>query len=796
MKKRIFSNLLVLILFLGLARPALAADTAATMQLSSTEGTVKVSNASGRSLSLRDDMRLYSGYQVETSAKSYAWINLDSTKLIKLDASTKVEIRKSGKKLEVLLKSGNLYGDVSKPLEADETLDIRTSTAIVGIRGTKFSVTQAPEQQDTASRWTTQVQVYEGTVAVKAQQETPEAAPAIVTTTITAGTQLVVHPGTEETAVFTETPLSDGNVSGCAAVELAKDPDTLDQLGIDLSPEDAQELLSQDQADAEQKQAAAEDAQTGLETDAAPNVVWETGRAPTPSGGGNNTSRPDPAPDPDPDPTPDPTPDPEPEPDPTPDPTPSPTYTVTFDPGGGMWGSDTASKTLTTNTAGKLSASDIPADPTLTGFVFDGWYIASTAAAGNTKVDPSGYTFTADTTLSAQWLSATVQVDQELVNNSQEAAQQKIQALLNNAACTQVTVELTEYTISYEGIDTSVRTLYLKDALTVPQGKELVMNCYFQVGSNDSYSDKAQEPDGRARAAGTIAVNGTLTVNNGMSLCTGSGVGVSAVTIGSTGTLIDHTSGTNDIIGNVDNRGTLQIAGTWQLSSGSTPTTFTNSGTVENQGTISNLACTFTNSGSITSGSISNSSTFTNETGGTLNINNEFTNDGTFTNNGTVETGTASSSANSGTLQLTAGSTFTSNGSFSNEGSIFMTASDESPSFFRQEYEKFNNQANGNIQIGTFCQFELNAGRYTHTNAGTISNAGTITVASLNSFTNTGTITNETGGIIANQAGGTVTNGTGGTVTNDGTYYGAAVTNNGTIDGANADQMQNGNSQP
>lgn len=63
-KKNVFSMLLVWLLLLGMMQPALAADTAATMQLSSTEGTVTVSNASGRDVSLRDNMRLYSGYQI------------------------------------------------------------------------------------------------------------------------------------------------------------------------------------------------------------------------------------------------------------------------------------------------------------------------------------------------------------------------------------------------------------------------------------------------------------------------------------------------------------------------------------------------------------------------------------------------------------------------------------------------------------------------------------------------------------------------------------------------------------
>lgn len=905
MKKKIFSGFLVLALLLGTVQPALAAETAATMKLSATEGTVTVSNASGRSLTVRDNMRLYSGYQVETAANSYAWINLDDTKLIKLDASTEAEIRKNGKKLELLLESGSMYGDVSRPLETDETLDIRTSTAIVGIRGTKFSVAQAkqPAQDTQAAGRSTQVQVYEGSVAVTAQQETPQAA------TVTAGNQLTVNPGTEGTESFAASQLSSGHISGYAAVELVKNPETLENLGIGISPEAARELLAQDQADAARRQAEAEAGKTSLETAAAPSVVWGTGSDSIPSGGGGSTTRPEPEPKPDPEP--------EPGPDPTPLPTytvtfdpnggsvspgslitgtdgkldstaaapvPSrtgytflgwftdltgsikadltavftanitfyahweantytvtfdpnggagggavltdasglltdrisdptrdgyvfdgwytsasggrkadltaafpadtvlyaqwtalPAYTVTFDPNGGTWdGTDGTPQPFTTAPGGKLAAGSIPAGPVMDGCVLTGW---NTAADGSgDTIDPSGYTFPADATLYAQWLSTTVQVDQELVNNSQTAAQQKIQVLLNHPACTQVTVELAEYTIPYEGSNTSVRTLYLKDTLTVPEGKQLVMNCYFQVGSNDSFSDKAQEPDGRPLAAGHLTVNGTLTVNNGMSLCTSTDKGVSAITIGSTGTLTDNTAGTKEIIGNVDNQGTLQImTGGWQLSSGSTLTTFTNSGTIENRGTISNLACTFTNRGTITGGSISNSSTFTNETSGALSISTEFTNDSTFTNKGTFTTSTGTSITNNGTLRLEAGSQFTMDAAFHNYGSVTMTGENGSPAVFSSNSTSgsggVSNETGGTIEIGAFGQFENND------SAGGVKNNGTIIISSggtlitNNKFTNSGTLTNE------------------------GTYYGPALTG-GTINGANASQVTDGNPQP
>lgn len=136
MRKRILPLLLALCLTLGPAAPAAAAESAAAIRLSKTTGTVKVSKSSGKSLSLLSNMRLYNGYHVTTSAKSYAWLNLDDTKLIKEDASSEVEVRKNGKKLEVNICSGNVFFDVSEKLEDDESLNISTSTMIVGIRGT------------------------------------------------------------------------------------------------------------------------------------------------------------------------------------------------------------------------------------------------------------------------------------------------------------------------------------------------------------------------------------------------------------------------------------------------------------------------------------------------------------------------------------------------------------------------------------------------------------------------------------------------------------------------------------
>lgn len=139
MKKRtrIPSFFLAVLLMSSLILPANAAENAmgTTLRLEETKGTVTVATSSGTSKSVIAGMRLYNGYNVRTGASSEAYIGLDETKAVMLDSSGKVEIKKSGKKLEVSLVTGELFFDVAKPLESSESLNIRTSTMVTGIRG-------------------------------------------------------------------------------------------------------------------------------------------------------------------------------------------------------------------------------------------------------------------------------------------------------------------------------------------------------------------------------------------------------------------------------------------------------------------------------------------------------------------------------------------------------------------------------------------------------------------------------------------------------------------------------------
>ena len=111
-------------------------ETAASMHLIKSEGMVGVADGKGNEVELIERLGLYNGYQVGTQRESYAWINLDKAKVAKLDESSEIEVEKEGKALTAHVKSGNLFFHVAEPLADEESFEIRSSTMIVGIRGT------------------------------------------------------------------------------------------------------------------------------------------------------------------------------------------------------------------------------------------------------------------------------------------------------------------------------------------------------------------------------------------------------------------------------------------------------------------------------------------------------------------------------------------------------------------------------------------------------------------------------------------------------------------------------------
>ena len=135
--KRMLSVMLIVMLTLSASSPVFAATArATTMKLEQTEGTVMVKTQNGASRKATKGMRLYNGNSVETQTKSYAFISLDNSKAVKLDEQSKASLRQNGKKLELLVRSGQLFFNVSTKLGKDESMNIRTSTMVTGIRGT------------------------------------------------------------------------------------------------------------------------------------------------------------------------------------------------------------------------------------------------------------------------------------------------------------------------------------------------------------------------------------------------------------------------------------------------------------------------------------------------------------------------------------------------------------------------------------------------------------------------------------------------------------------------------------
>ena len=109
--------------------------TAVTVRVQRFEGTVSlISN--GKNATLMDNMLLHSGDSILTGQQSFIDMRLDDTKAVGLTQNSAADLIKSGKKLEVDVRKGEVYFYTTRKLEKDETFNLRSETLIVGIRGT------------------------------------------------------------------------------------------------------------------------------------------------------------------------------------------------------------------------------------------------------------------------------------------------------------------------------------------------------------------------------------------------------------------------------------------------------------------------------------------------------------------------------------------------------------------------------------------------------------------------------------------------------------------------------------
>ena len=105
------------------------------MRILRMEGEVSLEE-NGKKKTATENLRLNSGNALSTEIKSLVSIGLDDTKIVTLDELSRAIFNQAGRQLDLELTDGSLFFEVQKALEDDETMDIRTSTMIVGIRGT------------------------------------------------------------------------------------------------------------------------------------------------------------------------------------------------------------------------------------------------------------------------------------------------------------------------------------------------------------------------------------------------------------------------------------------------------------------------------------------------------------------------------------------------------------------------------------------------------------------------------------------------------------------------------------
>ncbi|MGN0424124.1 MAG: InlB B-repeat-containing protein, partial [Acetatifactor sp.] len=251
-------------------------ETATSIRLMKTEGTVAVEKSSGKSVKLIKNMKLFDGYRVSTEEKSYAWEELDKTKLIKEDALSEVEIRKSGKVLEVLLNSGNLYFNVTEKLDEDETMNICTSSMIAGIRGTSGWVEAIDSRHS-------RITILDGRVECTV---TDPVTGQMKTATITAGQRADLYVDREgkkgEKCDIQLGQFAEKDVPGFVAVELAGNKQHCEKIysasGIDLrnlTKQEAAARLQEDQEIVAEKQREIENQIAQQENNISKDPVWE-----------------------------------------------------------------------------------------------------------------------------------------------------------------------------------------------------------------------------------------------------------------------------------------------------------------------------------------------------------------------------------------------------------------------------------------------------------------------------------------------------------------------------------------
>ncbi len=148
---------------LFLVQVASAAGDAA--KVSRLKGDVKVKYGKAAFKSIKKGAMIKAGAVVKTGRKSRIEIKLADNSVIRLGSNSKVTLQRAmfadggNKKVTARLWGGKAYAVVNKLVGKESSFEIKTGTAVAGVRGTAFRINAARDQS-------TVVRVYSGAVAV------------------------------------------------------------------------------------------------------------------------------------------------------------------------------------------------------------------------------------------------------------------------------------------------------------------------------------------------------------------------------------------------------------------------------------------------------------------------------------------------------------------------------------------------------------------------------------------------------------------------------------------------------
>ncbi|MCR5738259.1 MAG: FecR family protein [Lachnospiraceae bacterium] len=110
--------------------------TASTMRINEIEGTVILTDDSGRELTPSAGRRLQDGNVLDTEEDSKAVVELDDDRCVYMLEHSRARFNKSGKVMKLTLEEGSTFFYIAEKLAEDESFEIETSTMVIGIRGT------------------------------------------------------------------------------------------------------------------------------------------------------------------------------------------------------------------------------------------------------------------------------------------------------------------------------------------------------------------------------------------------------------------------------------------------------------------------------------------------------------------------------------------------------------------------------------------------------------------------------------------------------------------------------------